>query len=74
MDDLDSKYCLRHKELDHFYSEKYAKWIPKMENKHFHIAKECVLIKHQLFHASTVEVSLKHTLTARDKAFLALRL
>lgn len=74
MDDLDSKYCLRHKELDHFYSEKYAKWIPKMENKHFHIAKECVLIKHELFNASTVEVSLKHTLTARDKAFLALRL
>ena len=46
MDDLDSKYCLHHKELDHFYSEKYAKWIPKLENKHLHIAKECVLIKH----------------------------
>ena len=73
-DYLDSQYCLRHKEEDHFYCEKYSKWIPKIENKHFHISKECVLRKHQQFNSSTVEVALKHTLTVRDKAFLTARL
>ena len=74
VDDLDSKYCLRHKEEDHFYLEKYGKWIPKIENKHFHVAKECILRKHQQFNASSVQVSLRHTLTASDKAFLVVRL
>lgn len=74
LNELDSKYCLRHKEQDHFYLEKYRKWIPKMENKHFHVAKECVLMKHQQFNASTVQVSMSHTLTASDKAFLVVRL
>lgn len=74
VNDLDSKYCLCHKEQDHFYLEKYGKWIPKMENKQCHVAKECVLMKHQQFNASTVQVSLSHTLTASVKAFLGVRL
>ena len=74
VDPLDSNYCLRHQEHDHFFSEKYWKWIPKLDNKHYHIAKECVLSKNQQFQASTVEVCLSHTLTSNVKAFLAARL
>lgn len=73
VDPLDSKYCVRHQEQEHFFSETYGKWIPKMENKHFHISAECVLNKTQQFHASTVEVCLNHTLTPNVKAFLAIR-
>ena len=40
VNELDSKYCLYHKAQDHFYLEKYRKWIPKIENKHFHVAKQ----------------------------------
>ena len=73
MDPLDSKYCLRHKEQDHFFSEKYGKWIPKMENKHFHIANACAN-KYQQFVPSDVEVCLSHTLTANVAAFLSARI
>ncbi len=71
VDPLDSNY-LRHQEQDH--SEKHWKWIPKWENKHFHIAKECVLNKNQQFQASTVKVCLSHTLTSNFKTFLSARL
>ena len=73
-DPLDGKYCLRHQEKDHFFSEKYWKWIPKLENKHYHIAKECVYQKNKQFQGSEVEVLLSHTLTSNDTAFLAARL
>ena len=42
IDCFDATYCLRHKEHDHFFAEKYGKWMPKFENKHFHIARVCV--------------------------------
>lgn len=73
-DNFDATYCLRHKQHDHFYSEKYGKWLPKFENKHFHMARECVLRKNARFDASAVEISLDHTITPSLKNFLALRL
>ena len=73
-DPLYGQYCLQHQEKDHFFSEKYWKWIPKLENKHYHIAKECIYHKNKQFHASEVEVLLSHTLTSNDTAFLAARL
>ena len=39
VNELDSKHCLRHKEQDHFYLEKYRKWIPKMKTSIFMLQK-----------------------------------
>ena len=57
-----------------FFAEKYGKWMPKFENKHFHIARECVLRKNARFDASAVKILLDHTLTPSLKKYLAVRL
>ena len=74
VDRFDATYCLHHKEHDHFFAEKYGKWMPKFENKHFHIARECVLRKNARFDASAVKILLDHTLTPSLKKYLAVRL
>ena len=71
---LDSKYCIRHQEEDFFFVVKYNKWLPKTENKHFHIEKECILKKNDHFDSSAVHVVVNHTLTSTVTTFLAARL
>lgn len=66
---LDSKYCVRHTEKNHYWAEKHSISIPKKENKHFHVSKGS-LIRNKDFNSSEIEVCLDHTLTVAAKQFL----
>ena len=52
----DTLYCVRHKERDHAFIENGEYWKPTFANKHYHVGKDCILMRNPLFNASDMDV------------------
>jgi len=53
-DFLDGKICVRHKERDHVWVKQRNEWIPKFDNKHYHVSKGCILSRNSHFHGDNI--------------------
>ncbi|XP_066929918.1 uncharacterized protein [Clytia hemisphaerica] len=75
-DEFDRKICIRHKEADHFYLEHRDEWIPKMENKHYHVWKLCLQGRNPHFNVNDVLTNHleKQQINFSVKSFLKERL
>ncbi len=56
---LDEKVCVRHKENDYFFHQQRWEYLPKLENKHYHISKDCVGRRNPQFDVNDTVVSLR---------------
>ena len=69
----DQYYCIRHKEKDHIYIISYNYWKPTFSNKHYHLAKQCILARNESFKSESVVITvdvddnLKKCLSSRFK-------
>lgn len=74
-DELDTKLCLQHKENDYVYIKHRDQWIPKQENKHYHVWKLCLKNRNPHFNVDDVLFqSEKQPINHSVKSFLRDRL
>ena len=71
---LDSQYCIRHKEEDYVFIEKTNQWIMKFENKHYHVNRNCIVGRNPNFQGNSLHISLPHAINLELKNFLVSRL
>ena len=71
---MDERYCIRHKEHDYVWIESMQHWKKKFENKHYHVFLTCIKGRNPNFDASTVQLSVNHTLGAEEVQELKNRL
>jgi hypothetical protein len=73
-DPLDVELCVRHKENDFVWIDSLNTWKATFENKHFHVATNCITSRNPSFDSTSVRVKLNHTLSGNELNFLKDRL
>ena len=72
---IDEKVCIRHEEEDFIWLEQRGScWIRKVEPKHYHVYRGCIITRNSKFDENDIRVSTKETLTKSKKDFLRERL
>ena len=73
--ELDKKICIRHKEIDDVWIDQRSQWVQKFDNKHFHVNRNCIILRNPHFQPNNIDVVLEvQPMNHNFKAFVKERL
>ena len=71
---VDSTYCIRHKEHDHIWVESHQSWRKTFDNKHYHVFTACIVARNPGFNPEAMAIRLQHTMGRLDLECVKTRL